>query len=149
MESERGGELPCRRSDSLLQRRPFRHQLRTLPSVKRHFKRRKVLAWLALMVVLVVGIKLVFRMVPDGAPDSAERVAVREVEVRLNVSGVKIDGSARAGNCVVVKVKTPNPGQDGPSVSLGRVNGKWVVRRVGNDFDPDSILGASDSAPCP
>lgn len=47
--------------------------------------------------------------------------------------------AVRSGDCAVVELKRADSETVGPSVSLENVNDKWTVRRIGTDFDADSI----------
>src|SRR5688572_13675851 len=97
-------------------------------------------------LVLVVGLSLLYfaaswflvhKVGYGPAPGEAQRLAVRAVEQQRNVEGVTVSVASRAGNCAIVAVMLPGAQFQGPSVSLEKSDGKWRVRRIGDDFDTD------------
>lgn len=83
----------------------------------------------------------------DDVPTKARRLAVDASQRESRLQDVDVWVAVRDGNCAAVELKRSDSEVAGPSVSLENINDKWIVRRIGMDFDADSIRGVEGRCP--
>lgn len=99
-----------------------------------------------LMGCIVVAIAMRMTVEVDGLTNDARRDAT-EASRRHGVRQPVLEAENRVGDCAVLDVSDASEVGNGVSVSLGRRDGKWYVRKVGRDFDVDSLRVASGICP--